>query len=139
MASFGIHVTNNNKSNVTYTYSHPCTYVVGKRQQKWALLGKWFWIRFAEILISDPVFFSPFRLAFFFSFIFFSRMSIFFFAFIFLPQKLILILLIFVWLYKEKHNMRTALFHRIRKNNQKCVKMCCSHIIFLFVQSNENQ
>ena len=111
MASFGIHVTNNNKSNVTYTYSHPCTYVVGKRQQKWALLGKWFWIRFTENLISDSVFFSPLRVASFLFFVFSFRMSSFFFAFISLPQKLRLILLIFVWLYKKKDNIRTAHFH----------------------------
>ena len=87
MASFGIHVTNNNKSNVTYTYSHPCTYVVGKRQQKWALLGKWFWIHFIEIFISDKVFSLLF--AYFFSCVFFSFFEcLVFFCIYFSPIKI---------------------------------------------------
>lgn len=41
LSVFGIHVTNNTRTGVGRTYSHACTYVIGKRQQKWALLGEW--------------------------------------------------------------------------------------------------
>jgi hypothetical protein len=40
LSVFGIQVKNNTRTGVGRTYSHACTYVIGKRQQKWALLGE---------------------------------------------------------------------------------------------------
>ena len=84
MASFGIHVTNNNKSDVTYTYSHPCTYVVGKRQQKWALLGNSFF--------STQFFLWSFTHQIFFYFFFKKNDNLRYFSFFciyFLPQNIV--------------------------------------------------